>query len=131
MQFDPSKSGEKIADAWLQGGAWLDPQPWSPGYHILLTRENTFVQLAGQRGGKKLHVRVGSIGEDKKTEAFDVALTGALQGTPALGPGFLLLPTAEANGVVAQDQSRRSFAEQRGRLAPPAPRSTPTGTSSC
>jgi len=47
-------------------------------------------------------IRVGALGDDKKPAAFDVALAGPLQGVPALGDGFLLLPLAEANGVLAR-----------------------------
>ena len=94
MRFEPAKTDKP----WQPAGEWLAQEPWSDALRIVLTRQNTYAQLTLPRGGAKLRVQVGTIGGDLKTH--DVALPARLQGTPALGDKFLLLPLAE--GILAQ-----------------------------
>ena len=95
LRFQPGKTPD---ERWQPAGNWLSRLPAGKAEHLWLTRENTYVQLSWPRGGTKLHVQLGQLGGDDKIRAFDVGLPAALQGTPALGDGFLLLPLA--NGIV-------------------------------
>jgi outer membrane protein assembly factor BamB len=65
----------------------------------LLYRDNGFVELSWRAGDTKLTAQIGSPA-DKKIRTIHAALPAKMQGTPALGDGFVLLPLA--NGILAR-----------------------------
>jgi hypothetical protein len=102
MRFDPGKIGANIEKHWQQAGEWLVQEAWTNAPRILLTRESSYVQLTLPHAGKKARIQVGQLAGDDKTRAFKVDLIAPPQGTPALGDGFLLWPSAEADGIIVR-----------------------------
>jgi outer membrane protein assembly factor BamB len=98
LRFDPAKHGDK-PEPWQPAGAWLEHLPLNPGSQFLLTRESSYVLLSATQG-KKLQARIGAIDGDAKARTVEIPLADPLQGTPALGDGFLLLPLA--SGIIVR-----------------------------
>ena len=97
LRFSPELPSAK---AWQPAGEWVARQVSTNAAHRLLINESLIVQLTWRPGDTKLHVQFASRGDGLKLTSFDIALPATLQGTPALGAGFLLLPLA--NGIVVR-----------------------------
>jgi hypothetical protein len=97
LRFQPSSANAK---AWQPAGKWVSRRAQTHVAHQLLANDALFVQLTWLPGGTKLHVQFAPVNADQKLASFDIALPATLQGTPALGDGFLLLPLA--NGIVVR-----------------------------
>jgi hypothetical protein len=67
---------------------------------LLLERDSGFVQLSWQKGDTKLRISIGAAPDDKKSRKLSALLPATLQGTPAPGDGYLLLPLA--NGILVR-----------------------------
>jgi outer membrane protein assembly factor BamB len=102
MRFDAGKIGDTTEKRWQQAGEWLVQEAWTDAPRILLTRESSYVQLTLPHAGKKARIQVGQLAGDDKIRAFKVDLTAPPQGAPALGDGFLLWPSAEADGIIVR-----------------------------
>ena len=98
LRFDPSNL--KLDQPWQTAGDWLLDDPWADISKVSLVRDSSYLQLTSARVGAKLNVRIGPVAGAEKPRVFDVALPARLQGTPALGDGFLLLPLA--NGILVR-----------------------------
>ncbi len=98
LSFQPHS--EKSASQWQKAGDWLVKEPGLKGSRILLMRDASFVQLSWPADATKLKVEIGQVHAAEKIRSFEVKLPAPLQGTPALGDGFALLPLA--NGIVVR-----------------------------
>jgi hypothetical protein len=103
LAFQPPS--EKNAKAWQKAGDWLVQEPAAKTSRFLLMGDAGFVQLSWPADPTNLKVAIGPINGDAKIRTLEVKLPASLQGTPALGDGFALLPLA--NGIVV----RMSFAD--------------------
>lgn len=101
LRFAP-ENFDKNGKAWGDAGERLAHEEWRDAERILLVRESTYVYLTLPRGSMKLSVQIGEAPGDRKPRSLDVMLPAPLQGTPALEKGFLLLPLAEADGIMGR-----------------------------
>jgi outer membrane protein assembly factor BamB len=102
MRFDAGKIDDTTEKRWRQAGEWLVQEALTDAPRILLTRESSYVQLTLPHAGKKARIQVGQLADDDKIRDVQVDLTAPPQGTPALGDGILLWPSAEADGIIVR-----------------------------
>ena len=69
---------------------------------MLVRSESEYAHLTLPRGSTKLRVQSGRMSEEKAPRELNVTLPAPLQGTPALGDTFVLLPLAEEGGILAR-----------------------------
>lgn len=94
LAFTP---GDNPDVPWRQDGVRVFQQPWTGAARRLHVRAGNYVQLSWQPSGKDLQIRKGTLAGGPG-KALDVRLTAPMRGTPALGDGYLLLPTA--SGII-------------------------------
>jgi outer membrane protein assembly factor BamB len=91
---------DKFDKPWQAAGEWLAREGWSDARHFLFGKGTDYVHLTLPRAGTKMRIEMGPGDGASKSRTLDVNLPAHLQGTPALGDGFLLLPLAD--GILAQ-----------------------------
>ncbi|MBI2806007.1 MAG: PQQ-binding-like beta-propeller repeat protein [Planctomycetes bacterium] len=100
IRFDSGQLSKKPQPAWRELGERLLPASADGASRILLANEKSYFVLSWPASAMKLRVEIGSLAGGEKPRAFDVGLSSAIQGTPALGDGFLLIPLA--SGIVVR-----------------------------
>jgi outer membrane protein assembly factor BamB len=98
LWFQPRN--EKSAKPWQQAGDFLVKGPGVKASRSFLMDDAGFVHLSWTADATKLKVQIGQIPGDEKIRTLEVKLPAPLQGTPALGAGYALLPLA--NGIVVR-----------------------------
>jgi len=91
LVFDPNSGVINNDERWRTSGDWLLQNQGTFDRGLMLAHDKSIIQLFWQRSGKALSV-------SSLTEKHTITLADTLQGTPAFGDGFLLLPLAD--GIV-------------------------------